>query len=270
MKLKNYDRRVPRAFAFLSPLALLLSLCLLANATYAWLSTYWHSDQNKVDFTAGNVGQPTLHMWMFDTKEEGSTSDTGEWVEKEVTRTDHQNQIPAAGDAETGTFLAKDIHLGTIDNLVTPKKDNIVYFRLDVTENVGSHCELTVNLSEENYGFTIYQATEDPTIYSALDKTADRTVYETLQSILSDKHVLEISYCVSATALTPNDALFDTLVFDSVCDIPENMDNYYIYIKITPDLGTIAAISRDLYTYMPCVILFDLEIFYEIYTPVTP
>ena len=268
MKLKITETHMPRALAVPSLMALLL--CLLGGATYAWLSTYWHSDQTKVDFTAGAVGQPTLHMWMFDTKEEGSTSDTGEWVEKTVTRTDHQNQIPAAGNAETGTFLAKDIHLGTVDNLVTPKKDNIVYFRLDVTENVGSHCELAVNLSGENYGFTIYQATENPTRYSALDKTVNRTAYETLQSILSDKHVLDISYYVSTDALTPNDPGFDDRVFGSVCDIPGNMDNYYIYIRITPDLSTIAAISRDLYTYMPCVILFDLEIFYEIYTPVTP
>lgn len=268
MKLKKYNRRIPRAFLFLALLAL-LSLCLLANATYAWLSTYWDSDQTKVDFTAGDVGHPTLHMWMFDTKEEGSASDTGQWVEKTVTRKDYQNQIPAAGDTETGTFLAKDIHLGTVDNLVTPKKDNIVYFRLDVTEDVGSHCELTVNLSEEDYGFTIYQATENPTIYTALDKAANPTIYDTMKLILSDKHVLDISYCVSTNDLTPNDADFDTLVFDSVCNIPENAENYYIYIKITPDLNTIAAISKDLYQYMPCVILFDLEIYYEIYTPVT-
>lgn len=253
-----------------SILALVLaSFTAVSSIAYAWLSGSWNSDNTRFGFTAGDVEYPTVTMWMYKTQEEGSTIG-GEWVEKDVTVEGHKNVIPSSNPTSKAGFTMEDVHLGNVDNLVTLKKDNTVYLRLNMKRNMGTTFTLSVeHVKQDGYGFSIYQ--QGNSGYSLVDKSAD--VYDTLKTTFADpknkKPILITTYAVSTNSLVPDGTGFSDLNFVNVCpSAPDQADDYYLYIKMMPDLSTVATIAKELYRYMPCIILFDLEIEYEIYTPV--
>lgn len=152
----------------------------------AWFANYWA--QHSAGFNpGGNAMLPGVHMWMFQTKEEGSTNETGEWVSQSVTSGTDSFTLPGMSSTDITTTTAKvtndgteteitvyefknlPLHFGKVDNLISLQDDNIVYMRLDVSTAISGCNELTVNLDFNDptptTGFTIADLYDSVTLY---------------------------------------------------------------------------------------------------------
>lgn len=299
--------------------SLVLAFLLTVGFSYAWLTNFWDSNKVDVGFSTGTVEYPSIHMWTYLTEDEAETvaDATAGWTQVVLTPEDHNAIIPDMGitqgdgydNTEAFTIDVKKVHLGTVDNLVTMKEDNVLYFRFDVKKSMGTNFHLVILPAKPvdgAFNFSIFSLNQDGTTYTevleeAQDENGDKIkqtdengdvikdeegndtyVYKDVYVKLNDainptgdeteSKILDISYASSTTALVPGGAGFSDLEFgefkqpDGVSSLA-NDASYYVYVKMTPRFSTVAAISQDLYRYMPCILLFDLTIYYEIYTP---
>lgn len=264
-----------RIRCFLSLLLILIISFTLVS--YAWLSTVWNSEQSIWNFSVGTVPPPIATMWLYSTDFEESNAEERGWIEHSLMDSEqapHAFLMPKVKSEENNgvyTFEMKSLHLGTVDNLVIMNPDNIVCLRFafDSKAQGNSTAILTADLSDAlGQKFQIY----DSNGYAVIDESLKNDLME----LHSQNSFLQYQACVSAQELSPNDDAFQSLVFseemlfgtelDLYGDGGEAIeDEYYIYIKIMPNLSAFAPASELLNAYMPCVILFDAQIQLTVY-----
>ena len=239
--------------------------------TYAWLSLRWNSGLSMLNFSAGTSPPPAASMWLYSTELEENDPDKLGWVEYSLTEDEqdpHLFRLPQAQSVESEgiyTFELKSLHLGTVDNLVIMNQDNIVCLRFCFNSEVhgNSVAMLTADLSD-SLGRMLHLYNSDGV------EITDARVYSELETIHAQTPFLQYQGCVSSQKLSPSEDAFaelpfseETLFGESV-DLYENAEplegEYYVYIKIMPNLSAIAPASELLNAYMPCVVLFDAEI----------
>ncbi len=255
---------------FLSLLLMLLISGIFVS--YAWLLSGWNSGHSVWDFSVGTLPPPTATMWLYSTELEESNSEALGWVEHSLTgdaQDSHAFRMPGAESLEQeGAYIfeIKSLQLGTVDNLVIMNQDNIVCLRFtfDSAVHGNSAATLTADLSDTlGQSFQLY----DSHGYKVTDDSLNRE----LLTIQEQMTFLQYQACISAQNLSPSDAAFEELPFSEVTMFGTPLDlydggnqpiegEYYVYIKIMPNLSSFAPASELLNAYMPCVILFDTEI----------
>lgn len=239
--------------------------------TYAWLSLRWNSGFSIWNFSAGTLPPPTASLWLYSTELEENDPEKLGWVEYSLTGDEqdphlfHLPQVQSVENEETYNFELKSLHLGTVDNLVIMNQDNVVCLRFCFDSEVhgNSVAMLTADLSD-SLGRMVHLYSSDGV------EITDAEVYNELETIHAQTPFLQYQGCVSQQEFSPNEDAFAELPFSDETRFGESVNlyengepfegKYYVYIKIMPNLSAFAPASELLNAYMPCVVLFDVEI----------
>ncbi|MCQ2413308.1 MAG: hypothetical protein MJ082_00735 [Clostridia bacterium] len=292
------ENRSHRFFGILrSGLKLILILCLLSGSTYAWFCSF-RSPDGFLTFTTGSVYYPPLDAWTFRTYEESSENAAGEWVKQTDVAKDPDDgsrkigEVTVVGNDETGyTFDLSELQFGTIDNLLTVKKDNTIYFRIKIDRaRFGDSCRLEAGTreteGENDFPFVLYDGSKAKSTgyYTKIDSTdtenGGQKAYLALRNFLEGTEgeapspLLIFDYFVSTEEYEPDDiedllhpASGEPLEMSAmpmegadIVNTDTEAETYYIYLRITPSLDAFVKISKEFYHYMPCIILYDARI----------
>jgi len=244
-------------------------LGVLVGKTYAWLATYYESEE-VVAFDTEETNPIPVHMWIYNTVKE---RDQG-W-KKYTATVNSQNSEEAVLPSilvqntagSTYKYTLKSMHLGSVDNLVTLSDDQIVYCRFDIsTQEHGTLIQLDIT-----------QPTNSISGYGRTGQALPTDVIDALNELDADNPHLIYSYAYSNKAYEPGQNGFDQLTFQSqdwteddvknkyhlAMDIGQaddrSSENYYLYLRITPDLHTLGRDAIILRANMPCQLLFDWD-----------
>ncbi len=256
-------------------LLLLLSALLLTSATYAWLRVGFVTPDTEISFTTDKLTPPPVNMWIYTEEDENENlAAENRWVEQSVTTDGSANTAPGVISSVTDgkyTFTLTSLHLGTVDNLIMLDDDNYVYLRVQIDPAaLGDSVDITLALQAEN-GITMYDSTG--TLVTDGVGAGAKTPLADLYDVNETTPLLLIDYAISKTAYTPYTmdtlapelkASFATVEPDTTYTAPDD-DSYYIYLRVHPNLAAFMEATRFLYEYMPCTLLYSLDISVMIY-----
>ena len=251
---------------------LLLAALLLTTATYAWIHEGFVTLDSEVGFTAGLPTAPeTLTVWIYTSEDEDPELAAGaRWVQKTVTHDDEVNIFPGAEDTVLNskhTFTLTSLHLGTVDNLTRLTDDNYIYMRMQIDPvDLGHTVAFTATLLPED-GLELYDA-EGNLVVDETTGEHPKTPIASLYSVNNDAQkgpLLDMDYAISKTSYTPvtmtNEfkETFTTLTEDITYTAPDD-DTYYLYLRVHPNLTAFITATKFIYSYMPCTILYSMNI----------
>ncbi|MBQ9416643.1 MAG: hypothetical protein IJU20_07380 [Clostridia bacterium] len=255
-------------------LAVLGALVIFFNRSLGWIVE--NRNVNGLDNTSMQVDgdfMPQMHAWRFDmdaTIESGALEDedgdtfskTGVWVDAldSSSVTDSNAILPIvirSGGGEKYTF--RSLHLGTVDNLLTLSNDNCFYIRFDVTERP---LRSAIRYELSSSAVRIYSQ-------DGVDRTQEiqQTDSDAI-ALFADLLVVEAG--VSTEEYEPSEKLneMDALVSSDGLlvnggdwkELKGLEQGYYVYIRFYPDLSKCFDATTHIVKYMPCEIVFDLEL----------
>ena len=241
--------------------------------TFAWISSNRDIDGNGINMSIGSDIAPNITIYTYNTVEEVG-EENEEWDESLVEGSTNFNTVIDGYNVYNGNFEIKSLPLGTIDNLVKPKKDNTLYIRFDIKpKHIGDIFTLT-------FANTQSKIVDDVTIYpfEIYDRednlVEDEDAYESIRAIIEDGdtvlQLFNLEYAISSDKnAKPDDntleSSFEKINGSTVPDVvAESLDEYYIFIKVYPNPGTFGNIVKRLNVYMPCVFLYNFDIEYGI------
>ena len=265
---------------------------LYLNSAFGWFAM--NEDVSGGGAGVKSTGQltPGVHAWRFDIKPAGSQTpvETGEdfikdgiWVDAlDTATTDDANDIVSValntGTGEKYTFIS--LHLGTVDNLLDLSDDNCFYIRLDMTADVIGNRGAAVSASYAANSMKFYSSTGAEVSKATLDaKSAE--IYNLLLGLVDiDCAVSATPYdMTTAAGATAVEALFETAAAanatvtldtnyiqlartgeSTAVYAPSDDTPYYLYMRLRPDLATCFDATHDISEYMPCQILFNMQI----------
>ena len=285
--------------------SLILATALIIGSV-AWFANRWGSGGTIPFRPAGNPDMPVFDAWMFLDEEEIDDDSMARWV-RQTTSADETvggYQIPAvvaSTSADTNgntvyTYTASELHCGKVDNLVSLKKDNIIYWRLTVdpaktgrqavrmkfdykdssTADAIYNC---ITLYNHNGNLvTVDDLKQKITINDPNDETLDQTF----------SWFLQFAYCVTDYDVTnpldesgtyPEGCLapeaFDALSFSEFSPIRSEIEvdisdknyatPYYIYIMVAPRLDVFIQQENLLDSFVPSYMLFETKFEVEIH-----
>lgn len=254
-------------------LLLLLSAVLLTSAAYAWLREGFITPDSEISFTTGKPTPPPIAMWTYTSEaEDEELAAANRWVSQTVTTVDNGNTVPGVASSVTDnkyTFTLTSLHLGTVDNLILLTNDNYVYLRVLIDPvALGNSVEVTLSLKPSD-GIELFDSTGAP-ISDEVSGEDPQTPLADLYAIDAVTPLLRIDYTVSKTEYTPItmtaalEESFTTVGDNTIYTAPDN-DPYYIYLRIHPNLSAFMEATRFLYVYMPCTLLYSLDVSLLIY-----
>ncbi len=246
-------------------------LVVLLNLVYGWLASNHQTTASEMDNSLKASNYPVINAWRFDLLDEES----GEAYDKSgsyVNAIDQLDQNAAAKRAitpvennsysqgETGeAFTFRSIHLGTIDNLISLSNDNYFYIRIDVEHPEGMYENPKISYSLINDGVKFFDLKGN-------NQTGNLTA-EQKQALVD---IMTVDYAVSTAKYNPISNLSDV---EALFTTPQTLQNgankfslgernepYYIYLRLSPDVNKCFEATSELSTYMPCEILYDLQI----------
>lgn len=255
---------------------ILIGVLLLAisfSGTFAWLANVWNSKQ--ITFTAGTTAPPEIEIWQYTTAEEATESGDSEgWKSFAAETVGEYSQIPSNGivpesDGSTCTYTLSSLQFGTVDSLARIKEDNTVYLcaKFD-PKRQGTTTLFRCRFGKDNGRDYIRIYDKDNiriTDSASVTVNADLKALNETNPFLTFAYATDTQYHGTADAVAglTYTALTDTEVTLNAAD-PEAP--YYIYIKITPDLGNLAKFTGVLNRLMPCLLDFDIDLEFTSYT----
>lgn len=278
-ELKNLKKRQISQLVILVivGLAVLGALVIFFNRSLGWIVE--NRNVNGLDNTSMQVDgdvMPQMHAWRFDmnaTIESGALEDedgdtfnkTGVWVDAldSSSVTDPKAILPIVSRSEGGEITEKytfrSLHLGTVDNLLTLSNDNCFYIRFDVTER-----PLRSAIRYELSSSAIRIFSQD-----GVDRTQEiQQTNSDAIALFADLLVVEAG--VSTEKYEPSEKLeqMDALVSSDGLlvnggdwkELKGLEQGYYVYIRFNPDLSKCFDATTHIVKYMPCEIVFDLEL----------
>lgn len=257
-------RGFPKNRIWGSLLLLLLTIGLLAGVSYAWLSTFYETEQ-PVSFDTGTTSPIPVHMWMYNTAEEGEQG----WQVYSASATGGEDETASLASslsktADGGTAYQIDVkamHLGSIHNLISVTDDNRVYFRFDLN---GTDHGTVITLQHSFAGISGYNRESSPLSDDILQK---------LTALEGKTPHLKYKYAVSETEYTPANIPSESFWTDTR---PENLHvgkysgDYYLYLLVEPDLNTLLRTAIILSAQMPSQLFFDIDMELEVHPYVEP
>ena len=266
---------------FLGVLVILVIVMYL-NPSLGWFSRNKEVAGNGIGVATDSIQFPDIHAWRFDLDanvdgdEDGDTLDKdGSWVDAvdHNTSTNPEGMLPVItktyGSGVSGEkFTFRSLHLGTIDNLLTLSNDNCFYIRFDVTDEI-YRTAIGYSLGTTNIRFYDVEGNDET---SAIGSMVDENS-QSLEVLQKCVDLLIVEAAVSSEEYEPFtdqsaiDALF-TMTGETrneqltngaaLKDLGEQSDDYFVYIRLSPDLEMCFEATDHIATYMPCQITFDI------------
>ena len=269
--------------ALTAGVAVLLCFVTFSVSTYAWLVNYVFS--GNFGYQAGELKPYTLEIARIPYKE-------NEADRVETARTYSPCENYHIETNEDGTALAveiKNMSFGTIDNVAQLKPENIVYLRLTVPKKCGNKISVSLYYSSSADFITLYKKIEDESGNESIEKVEDSADIAEIIGVESKENAgssyLLYNAVVSGTAWEAK-AIAEKIEFkDYNCFLPktktgevssetlsydenaenaesaesaESDENYYVYIKVIPNLSVFAYSIEHLTKYMPCFMYFSI------------
>ena len=266
------QRHGPVKHLIISACLLLLAALLLTTAAYAWMRDGFVTSDSELKLTAGLPTPPnTLAVWIYTSEDENPELAPGaRWIQKTVTNDGEANIFPGSEDTVVGnthTFTLTSLHLGTVDNLTRLTDDNYVYMRVQIDPvHLGDTVAFTAALLAEG-GLELYDA-EGNLVVDETTGEHPKTPIASLYEVNDDAQkgpLLDTDYAISKTAYTPATmtdefkATFTTLTDSTTYTAPDG-DAYYLYLRVHPNLTAFITATKFIYSYMPCTILYSMNI----------
>lgn len=271
--------------ALTAGVAVLLCFVTFSVSTYAWLVNYVFS--GNFGYQAGELDSYKLEIARIPYKE-------NEADRVETARTYSPCENYHIETNEDGTALAveiKNMSFGTIDNVAQLKPENIVYLRLTVPKECGKKISVSLYYSLGNF-IRLYRKIEESGSVSTPEVT-DSGEDTPIQDIIKVEETAGSSYLlydavVSDTAYEANEiAAYEKTAIeeekeglpfagaenDFNCFLPKTEtgevssetltysgtgSEYYVYIKVIPNLSVFAYSIEHLTAYMPCFMYFSI------------
>lgn len=277
-------------------LLVLATILIFFNKAFGWFAHNTGVDATGMSVQAGDTIFPQVKAWRFDISHDNGATfvENGEDFEKDGawhnaldTSTPDANDLvsvqvasAALGDSGTEVLRYISLHLGTVDNLLDLSDDNCFFLRLDVSEDV---------IASLGSSFAASYSVEDLTFYSAdgSEVSQQELGNDTFDRLMS---LVDIDCAVSATAydMTTSTAAADAVkalfadnrettaasvtpgtnykrvVRNAAADTPiyspGDATPYYVYVRLRPDLANCFKATQDISAYMPCQLLFDINL----------
>lgn len=260
-------------------LLVIVALFVFCSMAFGWFAKNNQMSTGNMRVGAGGAGFPEMHAWRYDMDatlgtgegnidEDGDAFDkTGTWVDAldSTTTTNPKGILPNeiyTGNAHTSQYLFRSLHLGTVENLLTLSNDNCFYIRFDVIGAVCSPSSISYSLTSS--GIKIYDQ-------EGSDVTTTIASLNELEDFVS---VFTADAAVSTTAYVPStdqediDALFYTnnertgLLTNGAAPVrlADGSEEYYIYLRFSPDLAMCFDATDGIAAYMPCEVTFDVTL----------
>ena len=166
------------------------------------------------------------------------------------------------------------MHLGSIVNLVAISEDNQVYFRFDINEEVhGTVLALCTSVAGvSGYDQNGRELSKD-----------ELTNLNSLENEANTSHLV-FEYAISKTELTPTDyaklvwsempvqetETNDVWLVEEQLSADDYSGDYYLYLRVSPNLNTLLRTARILSAKMPSQLLFDVNMELEVHPYVEP
>lgn len=271
------SRGFPKNRIWGSLLLLLLSLSVFVGASYAWLSTYYETEQ-PVSLDTGTTKPIPVHMWVYNTEEEGNPG----WQQYDATsgeRDDERAYLESilkkpGSDDTTYKYDIRAMHLGAIDNLVAITEDNQVYFRFDVN---GAEHGTVLALRTSVAGVSGFDQNGEDFFKNS---TVELNNLNSLENEANTSHLV-FEYAISNTAY-PTEMEFaglgwsvispkqetgtdDVWLVEPTLSATDYSGDYYLYLRVSPDLDTLLRTAIILSAKMPSQLLFDVNMELEVH-----
>ncbi|MGN1066526.1 MAG: hypothetical protein ACI4QH_01820, partial [Candidatus Fimimonas sp.] len=184
---------------------------------------------------------------------------------------------------ESGVHLEAtlaNMSFGTIDNVAQLKPENVVYLRLTVPKTCGKTVNVSFYYAQENF-ITLYRKIVDESSgVISTEEVTDGGTLSNLVALESDENVQDAYLLFDAQV--SNTAFLATEIADNVAfsqdeatykrfsaTAPQQIsvtnekfddaaDNYYVYVKVIPNLSVFAHSIEYLSAFMPCFMFFNV------------
>ena len=196
---------------------------------------------------------------------------------------------------DNGAHLAVKIEnmtFGTIDNVAQLKPENIVYLRLTVPKACGDTLNLNLHYNRADF-ITLYQKIiDDNTGEISVSQVTDEDIINNLIAVESENNANDCFLLYDAVVSNQEwqaNEIAEEVDFDQNTDkysrfyvngtTPETLtndyfdqvkDNYYVYIKVIPNLSVFAYSIEHLTAVMPCYMYFAIGAVFDSANPTKP
>ena len=258
-------------------LLVVLLVVQLSALTYAWLANFVNS--GNVGVSATELPPYTLQLAKISHTQDGKNDET-----KRVYFDCKNKKIETKEDGTHLDATLANMSFGTIDNVAQLKPENVVYLRLTVPKSCGNKVTVSfyyVNKKPKESFITLYQKIvneNDGTIKT--EQVTNVDVINSLVALESAENVKD-SYLLFDVQVS-NTAFLATEIADNVAfsqdeatykrfsaTAPQQIvatnekfddaaDNYYVYVKVIPNLSVFAHSIEYLSAFMPCFMFFNV------------
>jgi hypothetical protein len=275
---------------------------IIGSTSLAWFTTTIQSP--SFGMATGKLGDNTLEIAKIVHEDESLLVDETmrKYYLCENFKIEEDSRPAVSGDAYKITL--GDMSFGVIDNVALLKADNVVYFRLTIPKNNGNivKTKLYYGADESGRFFEMYRNIYDTDGEKVLgqekigeDLMLDETTslldafsgvegeagdcflkYSVLLSneeIDADKLVDQTFYGADGKTVTEDEGVFYKFSDHSDSSQPIILtnedydavtDNYYLYIRVAPNLSVFAYAIEYISTVMPCHVYFNVKAYFEV------
>ena len=275
---------------------------IIGSTSLAWFTTSIQSP--AFGMTTGKLGDNTLEIAKIVHEDDSLVVDeTQRQYYPCENLTIEENARPVAS-GENYTITLGDMSFGVIDNVALLKADNVVYFRLTIPKANGNIVKTKLYYGADDSGrfFEMYRNiydTDGETVLGQEKIGEDYMLDETTSlldafsgvegeagdcflkySILLSNEVIEADklaeqtfYGADGNAVTEDEGVFYKFSDHSDTSEPimltnenydEVEDNYYLYIRVAPNLSVFAYAIEYISTVMPCYVYFNVKAYFEV------
>ena len=258
-------------------LLVVLLVVQLSALTYAWLANFVSG--NNLGFNASELPPYTLELAKISHADDGKNDETERSF---VTCKNKKIETDESGVHLEATLA--NMSFGTIDNVAQLKPENVVYLRLTVPKSCGDTVTVSFYyVNDENKSFiTLYkkivdektgaisaeQVKEDEEIainnslvalestlndsFLLFDAKVSNTAYAATEIAKNVEFLQDESAYKRFSATAPQQIAVTNTDFDSAAE------NYYVYVKVIPNLSVFGYSIEHLSAYMPCFMFFNV------------
>ncbi|MGN1041012.1 MAG: hypothetical protein ACI4QL_06265 [Candidatus Fimimonas sp.] len=255
-------------------LIVVLLVVQLSALTYAWLANFVSG--NNLGFNASELPPYTLELAKISRADDGKNDETERFF---VTCNNKKIETDESGVHLDATLA--NMSFGTIDNVAQLKPENVVYLRLTVPKTSGNTVNVSFYYAQENF-ITLYRKIVDELSgeISTEEVTDDDGTLSNLVALESAENVQDAYLLFDAQV--SNTAFLATEIADNVAfsqdeatykrfsatapqqisvtneNFDDAADNYYVYVKVIPNLSVFAYSIEYLSAVMPCFMYFNV------------
>lgn len=271
----------------------LVLVCTMSFTAYAWFCFVQNSGFGG--FLAGDVDPLVLEMARVEYGKDESYRQYESCTDYHIGMSDPET------DGTYYSIVFENLSFGSIDNLSRLKPENIIYLRLTIPKEDGDTVNFKLgNINKNGSFFDIYKNVYDTDGETVLGQVKldssnpeDAAILEGFNNIQNGEGgdcYLQYSYAFSKEAIAPEELsqyetdkklVFSTPVADFIgaeaydgaptADLTYDKhgeladgENYYLYIKITPNLTAFGRSIEFLAEIMPCYTMFHVKAEIEI------